>query len=88
MVTPLFENVAHVGLVSVACATVLAATGAAPGRPAMRLLFTGTFTDSGAAEGIYAFRFDGGTGALTSVGLAAKTPSPAWIAVHPDGRHL
>jgi 6-phosphogluconolactonase len=51
-------------------------------------VFTGTFTDTGAAEGIYAFRFDEATGALTSAGLAAKTASPAWIAIHPDGRHL
>jgi 6-phosphogluconolactonase len=58
--------------------------GAGPGR----LVFTGTFTDSGTSEGIYAFRFDEATGVLTSVGLAAKTPSPAWIALHPNGRVL
>jgi 6-phosphogluconolactonase len=88
MLPSLVDCALHVSLASVACAAVLGATGATPGPPATRLLFTGTFTDSGAAEGIYAFRFDEATGALTSLGLAAKTPSPAWIAIHPDGRHL
>jgi len=75
---------------------ILAALGAlmmtsgAAARPAggARLVYTGTFTDSGSAEGIYAFRFDEATGALTSAGLAVKTESPAWIGLHPDGRHL
>ena len=88
MLPSLVDCALHVSLASVACAAVLGATGATPGPPTTRLLFAGTFTDSGTAEGIYAFRFDEATGALTSLGLAAKTPSPAWIAIHPDGRHL
>ncbi len=82
------ETLARAGLMCGAAAAMLATVAAAARPPAGRLLFTGTFTDTGTAEGIYAFRFDDRTGALTALGLAAKTPSPAWIAVHPDGRHL
>jgi 6-phosphogluconolactonase len=69
-------------------ALMLAAAWSAHASGGTRLFFTGSFTDAGAAEGIYAFRFDETTGAITSVGLAAKTPSPAWIGLHPNGRFL
>jgi 6-phosphogluconolactonase len=88
MVSFLLDSLVHVCVASVVCAAIFGASEADAAPSGGRLLFTGTFTDTGAAEGIYAFRFDETTGALTSLGLAAKTPSPAWIAVHPDGRHL
>ena len=51
------------------------------------LLYVGTFT-AGLSEGIYAFRFDASTGRLSSLGLAAETDNPSFIAVHPNGRFL
>lgn len=76
-------------LALIGAGALMMATGAAPrAAGTTRLVLTGTFTDTGASEGIYAFRFDERTGTLTSVGLAAKTASPAWLALHPDGRHL
>src|SRR6516225_11016313 len=51
------------------------------------LVFVGTYTGKG-SEGIYAYRFDSATGALTSLGLAAKTPNPSFLAVDEKGRFL
>ena len=39
-------------------------------------------------EGIYLVRLDTSTGALSDPKLVAKTPSPAWIALSPDGKTL
>ena len=51
------------------------------------LVYFGTYTD-GAARGIYAYRFNPETGKLTSLGLMAETPNPAFLAVTPNGRFL
>ena len=51
------------------------------------LVYVGTYT-GGKSKGIHAFRFDPSTGALTTIGLVAETPSPSWLAVHPSGRFL
>ncbi len=50
-------------------------------------VYFGTYTRT-ASKGIYAYRFDPATGALTSIGLAAETPHPSFLAVHPNGRFL
>jgi 6-phosphogluconolactonase len=55
--------------------------------PAGVLVYVGTYTGQ-KSKGIYAFRFDGATGALTPVGLAAETRSPSWLTLHPSGRFL
>jgi 6-phosphogluconolactonase len=47
-----------------------------------------TPTTTSAAKGIYAFRFDSKTGALTPVGLAGETINPAHVWAHPNGRFL
>jgi 6-phosphogluconolactonase len=62
---------------------------AAPlGQPAGGMLvYIGTYTGE-KSKGIHAFRFDPSTGALTTVGLVARTPSPSWLALHPSGRFL
>ncbi len=39
-------------------------------------------------EGIYLVDVDTSTGMLSNVRLVAKTPSPSWIALSPDGSHL
>src|SRR5262245_37240658 len=51
------------------------------------LVYVGTYTNQD-SKGIYAFRFDDGTGKLTEVGLAAETPNPSFLVIHPNGRYL
>jgi len=50
-------------------------------------VYFGTYTD-GAARGIYGYRFQPETGKLTSLGLVAEAPNPAFITATPDGRYL
>jgi 6-phosphogluconolactonase len=59
----------------------------APGAPQKYLLYVGTYTDHG-SKGIYAYRFDSSTGKLTSLGLAAETAEPSFLAVGSSGRFL
>ena len=51
------------------------------------LVYFGTYTDQ-AARGIYAYRFQPATGKLTSIGLMAETPNPAFLVATPNGRFL
>ena len=50
------------------------------------LVFVGTYTDKTDSKGIYAFDFDSSTGKLTPRGLAAETPNPSWVVIHPNGK--
>src|SRR5437762_1556522 len=50
-------------------------------------LYFGTYTGN-TGKGIYAYRFQPATGKLTSLGVAAETPSPSFLVVHPNGRFL
>jgi len=53
------------------------------------LLYVGTYTQDGStSKGIYAFRYDAATQEVTSLGLAAETTNPSWVALHPNGRFL
>jgi len=52
------------------------------------LAFVGTYTTKTASKGIYAFRYDASSGKLTPIGVAAETPDPSWVAVHPNGKFL
>ena len=49
--------------------------------------YVGTYTGKG-SQGIYAFRFNPGTGELHSTGLAATTDNPSFLAAAPRGRFL
>lgn len=51
------------------------------------LVFVGTYTGQG-SEGIYAYRFDPGSGEVTAIGLAAATSNPSFLAAEPNGRFL
>jgi 6-phosphogluconolactonase len=51
------------------------------------LVYVGTYTGKG-SKGIYAYRFDAATGHLTSLGLAAETVDPSFLAVDPSRRFL
>ncbi len=50
------------------------------------LVFVGTYTDKTESKGVYSFEFDSATGKLTPQGLAAETPNPSWVAIHPTGK--
>jgi 6-phosphogluconolactonase len=52
-----------------------------------RFVWIGTYTGP-KSQGIYAFRFDATTGTLTAAGVAARTPSPSFLALHPNGHFL
>jgi 6-phosphogluconolactonase len=49
--------------------------------------YVGTYT-RGKSKGIYAWRFSPASGKLTSLGLAAETSNPSFLAVHPNRRFL
>lgn len=67
-------------------------TAGAALRPGRILAFAGTYTgaggDPGNGEGIYTLEMAADTGELSDCRLAAKTPNPSWIAIHPSERYL
>jgi 6-phosphogluconolactonase len=50
-------------------------------------MYVGTFTRT-TSKGIYAYRYNGATGEVTPIGLAAETSNPTFLAVHPNHRFL
>jgi 6-phosphogluconolactonase len=52
------------------------------------LVFVGTYTTKTNSKGIYSLQFDAATGKLSELGVAAETPDPSWVAVHPSGKFL
>lgn len=76
----------RLGVLTGVCAA-LALTAPAAAQDAGRLVFVGTYTNAH-SQGIYAFRFDDRTGALTPLGLAAATPSPSFVIASADGRFV
>jgi 6-phosphogluconolactonase len=68
----------------------LFAEGASPAAHKNKyLVYVGTYTEEGSkSKGIYAYRFDPDTDELTSVGLAAETTNPSFLAGHPSHRFL
>lgn len=66
---------------------LLATLLAVPQSPNQKsLVFVGTYTDKTDSKGIYAYEFDASTGKLTPKGLAAETPDPSWLVIHPNGK--
>jgi 6-phosphogluconolactonase len=54
------------------------------------IMYVGTYTRA-PSKGIYAYRFQGATGAVTRIGsdgLAAETENPSFLALHPTHRFL
>jgi 6-phosphogluconolactonase len=51
------------------------------------IFYVGTYTDHG-SKGIYAFRFDSGTGESTALGLAAESAQPSFLAIASSGKFL
>lgn len=52
------------------------------------LAFVGTYTTKTQSKGIYAFRYDATNGKLNPIGVAAETPDPSFVVVHPAGKFL
>src|SRR5690349_14041782 len=52
------------------------------------LIYVGTYTTKQSSKGIYVYRFDSSSGQLTSIGLAAESTDPSFLAVHPSGKYL
>jgi 6-phosphogluconolactonase len=74
------------------CLVVLIASLRASAEPPQKgkyLFYVGTYTENGSkSKGIYAYRYDAATQEITSLGLAAETTNPSWVALHPNGRFL
>src|ERR1700752_17295 len=85
------KNVTHC-LVCAALGLVIS-TVVAAAAPATRggkyIFYVGTYTEEGnKSKGIYAYRYDANSAQITSLGLAAETTNPSWVALHPNGRFL
>jgi 6-phosphogluconolactonase len=65
-----------------------AAAVVAPAMFAQYTAYFGTYTRPGKSKGIYAYRFDAKSGKFTAAGLAAETPNPSFLAVHPNGKFV
>ncbi|MGH9547786.1 MAG: lactonase family protein [Terriglobales bacterium] len=50
-------------------------------------MYVGTYTGA-ESKGIYAYRFDAGTGQATPIGLVAETVNPSFLAIDPTKRFL
>jgi len=75
-------------LLVILLSTLLAAAARAEQR-GKYIFYVGTYTEDGSkSKGIYAYRFDADTGQITSLGLAAETTNPSFVALHPNGRFL
>jgi 6-phosphogluconolactonase len=62
-----------------------------PDKPAAKsqyIAYVGTYTAKTTSKGIYAYRFDPEKGQLDSLGVAAETADPSFLAVHPNGKYL
>jgi 6-phosphogluconolactonase len=73
-------------LILALCALSLVVNAREAGRQKY-LFYVGTYTDHG-SKGIYAYRFDSATGESTSLGLAAESTAPSFLAMAASGRFL
>src|SRR4051795_2738218 len=68
-------------------ATALSLAAQTPGNGPF-FLYAGTSTNRSTSKGIYLYRFDSNSGKTEALGLAAESPSPSFLAVHPNRRFL
>jgi 6-phosphogluconolactonase len=73
-------------LALVLCALSVAGNAADTARQKY-IYYVGTYTDHD-SKGIYAYRFDSATGESTSLGLAAESADPSFLAITYSGRFL
>ena len=69
---------------SILLLAVLAAAHSAWSADAGRRVWVGTYTEGAKSKGIYTALFDGQTGGLSPMTVAAETPNPSFLAVHPE----
>src|SRR5262245_55127801 len=69
------------------CVAASAAAGDEPGAAKKFWVYIGTYTNA-KSKGIYRGELDAQTGKLTNIQLAAQTPSPSFLAIHPKGTFL
>jgi 6-phosphogluconolactonase len=72
---------------AIAALTFPGATSKAVSDSRQRAL-VGTYTNKTDSKGIYAVEFDSESGKLKLQGLAAETPDPSWVVVHPNGKFV
>src|SRR5689334_20481310 len=61
----------------------------APATPSGNMLvYIGTYTNGTKSKGIYVSQLDTETGKLSAPELAAETPSPSFLATHPNEKFL
>src|SRR5688572_15680930 len=77
----LFRATAKVAPLAALTFNMIAAT------PEKLTVYIGTYT-GGTSKGIYAYEFNTTTGDLKQIGLAAETPSPSFLAIHPNNQFL
>jgi 6-phosphogluconolactonase len=62
---------------------------AAPMNRDSYFMYVGTYTQEGStSKGIYVYRYEPGSAKVASIGLAAQTINPSFLAVHPNHRFL
>jgi 6-phosphogluconolactonase len=77
-----------------ALSAAVGATSRLLAAPKTFLVFWGTYTEGGGqygngdSKGIYVSRMDAATGKLTDPELAAESPNPSWLTIHPNRRWL
>jgi len=65
------------------------ALGAPASKSGQSFFYVGTYTENGSSsKGIYVYRYDTATHEITSLGLAAETTNPSFLAPSPNGRFL
>jgi 6-phosphogluconolactonase len=65
----------------------LPAAALASAAPKESIAYVSTYTRAD-SKGIYAYRFNSGSGKLTQIGLAAEITNPDFFTIHPNGRFL
>src|SRR5688572_10075678 len=75
-----------IALVLLAACSTAATAGEQPAS-GTAWVFVGTYTGA-KSKGIYRLELDLKSGKLSNLHLAAETPSPSFLAIHPTGAHL
>src|SRR5580698_1731080 len=75
--------------IALLAALILSTTLPAAAQGGKYLFYVGTYTEDGSkSKGIYGYRYDGATGEITPLGLAAETTNPSFVAMSPNGKFL
>jgi 6-phosphogluconolactonase len=82
----LFHHLSALFLVAFLLTMLLPISADAAGK-GKYLVYIGTYTEHG-SKGIYAYRFDSGTGESTPLGLAAESMQPSFLTVDASGHFL